>query len=185
VVARRSTWFAGAVLLISGMARAQEIEPRRWSHLPVGGNFAGATYVRTTADVFFDPVLLIEDTDQELDTWALRYIRSFELAGKSARVDLTGLYQRATWEGLIDGQQARVHRSGWADPFVRFAVNLLGAPALAGQEFARYRAETRRETIVGTGLAGAAAQPGQQSLHHPPAAGGRPHQGQVVVRDHG
>jgi len=28
----------------------QDIEPRRWSHLPIGGNFAGAGYAYTTGD---------------------------------------------------------------------------------------------------------------------------------------
>src|ERR1017187_3169195 len=47
---------------------------------------------------------------------------------------------------------ATVDRNGLADTSVRFAVNLLGAPPLAGKEFAEYRAKTDSETIVGVGL---------------------------------
>jgi hypothetical protein len=149
----RSVAAACAVLCGATLGSAQEIEPRRWSHMPTGVNFAGAVYAHTAADVAFDPVLLIEDAEQDVDTYALRYIRTFELLGKSSRLDLNGAYQQATWEGLLDGQPARVYRSGWADPILRFAVNLLGAPPLRGEAFARYRAGTRRETIVGAALA--------------------------------
>lgn len=31
---------------------AQDIEPRRWSHLPLGANFAGADYAYTEGDIF-------------------------------------------------------------------------------------------------------------------------------------
>ena len=38
-----------------------------------------------------------------------------------------------TWSGLLDGTPASVDRDGWADSSLRFAVNLYGAPPLAGQ----------------------------------------------------
>ena len=31
---------------------AQDIEPRRWSHLPIGGNFGGAGYAYTTGEIY-------------------------------------------------------------------------------------------------------------------------------------
>ncbi|MCJ7538158.1 MAG: hypothetical protein MUO88_00710 [Desulfobacterales bacterium] len=42
---------------------AQELEPRRWSHLPTGTNFAGGGYSYTEADIFLDPVLRIENVE--------------------------------------------------------------------------------------------------------------------------
>lgn len=47
---------------------------------------------------------------------------------------------------------AAVYRNGLADTSVRFAVNLIVAPPLAGKEFAEYRAKADHETIVGMGL---------------------------------
>ena len=58
---------------------AQELEPRRWSHLPTGTNFAGGGYVYTEADISFDPVLRIENVEMEMHTLAVKYIRTFEL----------------------------------------------------------------------------------------------------------
>jgi len=132
--------------------QAQQLEPRRWSHLPVGVNFAGGGYAYTNADIAFDPVLLIEDVALEMHTFPVKYIRTFELAGKSARVDWLQSYQDARWSGLLDGVPTTTSRSGWSDMSLRFAVNLIGAPPLRGAEFAEYRAATDSETIVGLGL---------------------------------
>lgn len=141
-----------AFLLLASAAGAQELEPRRWNHLPVGSNFLGGGFAYTDGDLSFDPVLRIEDATVELRTFALKYIRTFEVLGRTTRVDLAGAYQDGTWEGRLDGVPTRVDRSGWADPAVRVAVNLYGAPPLEGQEFATYRAKLERETIVGAAV---------------------------------
>jgi hypothetical protein len=131
---------------------AQDIEPRRWSHLPLGGNFGGVAYAYTEGDIFFNPVQRIEDGEFEMNTAAFKYIHAFELLGKSARVDLAQYYQSGSWSGLINGVPAATERDGWADSTLRFAVNLHGAPPLAGQEFIEYRKAAHCETIVGMGL---------------------------------
>lgn len=144
--------FTLTLLLTARSGHAQDIEPRRWSHLPIGANFAGLGYAYTRGDIYLDPELKIENATFDLQTYAVKYIRSFELLGKSARVDLTQPYQIGHWKGLLNGATASVDREGLADTSVRFAVNLLGAPPLAGKEFAKYRAQADRETIVGAGL---------------------------------
>ena len=131
---------------------AQELEPRRWSHLPTGANFAGAGYAYTEADISFDPVLRIDNGKMELHTWAAKYIRTFELFEKSARIDLVQAYQRGRWHGLVNGVPKSVRRGGLSDSIVRCAINLYGAPPLKGKEFAAYRAKVDVETIVGTAL---------------------------------
>lgn len=141
------------LLLAAGPCSGQDIEPRRWSHLPIGSNSFSPGYADTTGDIFLNPVLRLEDVEFELDTIAVKYIRSFELFGKSARVDLLQTWQSGYWSGLLDGVPASTEREGWADTTVRLAVNLLGAPPLKGKEFADFRARTTRETIIGAGLA--------------------------------
>lgn len=142
-----------APALTAVSSHAQDIEPRRWSHLPIGGNFLGGAYAYTTGDIFLDPVLQIEDAQFDLQTAAAKYIRSFELLGKSARIDFIQAYQSGYWSGMLNGQPAAVERDGWSDTTLRFAVNLLGAPPLSGKEFTDYRAKVASETIVGMGLA--------------------------------
>ncbi|HYS50449.1 MAG TPA: transporter, partial [Burkholderiales bacterium] len=46
------------------------------------------------------------------------------------------------------GQESSATRSGMADPVLRLAINLIGAPALSPEKFREYR----QDTIVGTSL---------------------------------
>jgi hypothetical protein len=131
---------------------AQEIVPRRWSHLPIDANFAGGGYAYTEADISIDPVLRIENVEMELHTWAVRYIRTFELFQKSARIGFTQGFQEGRWSGTVDGTSKSITRSGLSDSVVRFAINLYGAPPLEGKEFVAYQAGADVETIVGTAL---------------------------------
>jgi hypothetical protein len=141
------------VVLLSHPCFSQDIEPRRWSHLPLGSNFAGTAYSYTSGDINFNPVLRIEDCEFDLQAGMLKYIHAFELLGKSARFDLMRSYQSGSWSGLLDGTPASVDRDGWADTSLRFAVNLYGAPPLEGQEFLDYRKSVAAgETIVGAGI---------------------------------
>jgi hypothetical protein len=147
-------WYL-CVFLILGLpilCFALELEPRRWSHLPTGKNFAGGAYSYTKADIYFDPVLRIEDVEMEMHTWAFKYIRTFELLQKSARVDFFQGYQEGRWTGLVDGVSSSIKRSGLSDSVLRFAINLYGAPPLEIKEFTVYRAKVNVETIVGTAL---------------------------------
>lgn len=139
-------------LLLPLPCQAQELEPRRWGHLPIGSNFAGAGYSYTEAEIYFDPVLQIEDAQMEMHTWAAKYIRTFELMQKSARIEFTQGFQEGQWSGLLGGIPTSISRRGLTDSQLRFALNLYGAPPLAGQEFAAYRATADVETIVGMGL---------------------------------
>jgi hypothetical protein len=140
------------VLLAPWTGRSQEVLPRRWSHLPMGLHVVGGGVAYSDGDVSFDPVLKIEDATVELTTFGAKYIRTFAFLGKSARAEVGGAYQTGSWEGLLDGQPAEAPRSGFTDPKIRFAVNLLGAPPLKREEFAAYRKEVQHETILGAGL---------------------------------
>ena len=131
---------------------ALDLEAGLWNHIPLGISFAGGAYAYTEGDISLDPALLLEDVEVKLDTVAAKYIHAFEFLGKTARVDLTQAYQQGRWKGLVDGVPATVDRNGWSDSFVRFAINLHGAPPLRGKEFGAYRATTKNETIVGAGL---------------------------------
>ncbi len=131
---------------------AQELDPRRWSHLPIGTNFAGGGYSYTEADISDDPVFRIENAEMEMHTWAVKYIRTFELFQKTARIGLIQSYQNGRWSGLVDGVPRSIRRGGLSDSVLRFAINLYGAPPLEGEEFAAYRARVDVETIFGTAL---------------------------------
>ncbi len=134
-------------------ATAQDLEPRRWSHLPNGQNIVGVGYVYTEANVFFSPVWKITGGTGRINSLGISATHTFDLAGKSARVSLMLPYASGRWEGDIDGEFQVIHRSGMGDPRLRLSVNLYGAPALRGPEFQRYRAEHTTNTVVGASVA--------------------------------
>lgn len=140
-------------LSFASLCQAQELEPRRWSHLPIDTNYLSVAYGNTQGDIFFDPVLRIEDATVSMHTVVASYQRSFNLAGKTARFDVRLPYQSAHWEGLLDGEAATADREGLADPRLRLSVNLFGAPALKGNEYRDYRAEHTTNTVAGVALA--------------------------------
>ncbi len=115
-------------LLVTRLAGAQDLEPRRWTPLPPGLTVIGAGYIRNDGDVAFDPVLNVQDATVEGDTVILSYVRSFEVGGKRVRLDALLPWGDLSWEGLLDGEPAKVTRTGLADPYLRLSVILAGAP---------------------------------------------------------
>ena len=93
--ARRAVVVAGIGVMLTQTGKAQELEPRRWSHLPMGTNFSGMAYAYTNGEIAFDPVLRLDDVTMDLHTVAASYIRTFDVFDHSTRIDLTQAYQNA------------------------------------------------------------------------------------------
>jgi len=148
----RGGFFLPLFFMLITSCWGEELEPRQWSHLPINTNFVGVAYGYTEADIYFDPVLKIKNGQLRLHSCAAKYIRSFSLFEKTARIDLLQIYQEGSWTGLLDGVPRTVKRKGWYDTNLRFAINLYGSPPLQGKKYATYRAATEVETIVGAGL---------------------------------
>jgi hypothetical protein len=140
-------WF-----LIAGQAYGQDVEPRRWTALPIGLNVIGAAYANSSGDIAFDPVLLVEDATVDVDTLLVSYAHTFALLGATARFDAIIPWQHATWKGLLDGEPASVSRTGLADPTFRLSVNLVGAPAVGMDEFRKRAATLPVNTVVGAAV---------------------------------
>lgn len=130
------------------LANAQELEPRRWTHLPIGVSFLGVGGAYTDQDIKVDPTIELEDVEGEYYTALLSYVHSFAVFGKTGRLDVLLPYTTARWDGLLEGEPASTRRRGFNDPKVRFAVNLLGSPAQSMAEFRDYKVET----IVGAAV---------------------------------
>ena len=148
---RDDSWFLGCLLfllVVSSKTGAQELEPRRWSHLPTGINFAAAGYAYTDGNIFLDPALLVEDAQAEIHTLALGYVRTFGLLDKSARVDFKLPMSDGYWEGVVDNEFASTDRQGVGDPKIRLAMNLYGSPAQTVSEFR----PSQSSTVVGAAL---------------------------------
>lgn len=90
---KRAGGLSGGIIHIAGLSGTMTDV---LVHLPIGSNFIGGAYAYTTGDIYLDPVLRVEDAESYLHTAALKYIRSFEMLGKSARIyELAHAWQSA------------------------------------------------------------------------------------------
>ena len=141
------------LLILPGLpeqASAQDLEPRRWSHLPIGQNIVAVGYVYTEVNIFFSPALSITDGMSRINSLGLTAIHTFDLAGKSARFSLLLPYVSGRWEGTVDGELVHIRRRGFADPRVRLSMLLYGGPAQTPAEFAKSK---KSNTVVGAAVA--------------------------------
>ena len=139
---------AVALLFHPGSADAQSMEPRAYSNAPVGMNFLLLGYVYQQGDVLLDPSVPVKDLNVEVHTAFLGYSRLLDVFGKSGRIDMIVPYAWLSGSGKVQEKERDRHVSGFADPGVRFSVNLYGAPALSFEGFKNYR----QDTILGVGL---------------------------------
>jgi hypothetical protein len=132
---------------------SQDIEPRRWTPLPIGTNVVGVGYIHTDGEIFFDPVIKIEDAKYNTKATIFSFLHAFDFLGKSARFDLRLPHKSTRWKGLLDGVPATTGRTGLGDPRLRLSINFLGAPALGPRELRRYRAARPINTVAGAAVA--------------------------------
>jgi hypothetical protein len=134
--------FAGssgaALLMLSTPLGAQELEARAYSASPVGTNFIVANYTRLTGEVLMDASLPITDVEAKIDMQTLGYVRTFGLAGHTASFGLLVPFAQGDVSGKVFAATNEVHRAGLGDIRMRFALNLIGAPALTPEEFKRH-----------------------------------------------
>ena len=116
---------------------AQDLEPRRWNHVPVGINFLGVGAAHTRGDIFLDPVLRVEDLEFRFSLGLVSLVHAFELFGQTARIDLTLPVGSGHWEGLVDGEPRTLNLRGLMDPNLRFSVNRFGGILLWGYHVKR------------------------------------------------
>ena len=141
------------LIMVSPAIIAQDLEPRRWTQLPVGTKTFGIGYAGQAADIYFNPMIGITDGTAKLNAWLARYSYSFNWSGKTARLDGILPYVSGTWRGLVDGEPGqRTVRAG-GDPWLRLSVNFYGSPALQGQEFLDFVNANQARTTVGASLA--------------------------------
>jgi len=140
------------LFLLCGLnnVNAQDLEPRRWSQMPTGLNFLGIGYGYTDGDIFFDPVLLIEEATFDMHAIALGYVRSFGLFGQSARVDFTLPYRAGRWQGTVDDEFVHFRRRGLGDARMRISTLLYGGVAESMEEFVK---SEKSRTVVGVAVA--------------------------------
>jgi hypothetical protein len=123
-------------ITISGIAAAQDLEPRAYSPSPVGANFLIISYGYQSGNVLFDSAVPITDAEVKLNASAMAYGRTFGVLGRSASVLVALPYVWGEASGQVFEEQRTITRSGLADLRMRFAMNIVGGKALNPKEFA-------------------------------------------------
>ena len=130
------------MFVVTGTGQAQQLEPRAYSPAPIGLNFLGLGALYTTGGVVTDPASPIQNVQARVYTAAPYYGHTFGLFGRLANVTVTTPFAEANAHGDVQDVGRSIDRSGLLDPQVRFAVNLLGGPALTPREFRQHKPET-------------------------------------------
>jgi hypothetical protein len=140
---RGGGWILVCAGLVSGAASAQDLEPRAYSNVPVGLNFAVAGYGYMEGEVATDTALPIDDAELDLNTALLAYARSFDWLGRVGKVDLIAPYSWLSGSAQVVGEPLEREVHGFHDPRLRLTWNFYGAPALSMDEWVR-----RHEDLV-------------------------------------
>jgi len=136
-----------AVAWVGGLG-AQELEPGLYQNVPTGLHGATLGYGFSTGNILLDSSLPLVDADAQIHSVLLGYVRTLGVGGLAAKLDVQAPLSWGQFEGTVAGVQRTRSPSGLADPRLRFMVNFIGAPALAGPDFATYR----QGTVVGAGI---------------------------------
>jgi len=131
-------------LFLGGLktAQAQQLEPRAYSPAPIGLNIIGLGALYTSGDVVTDDASPIQNASARVYSLAPYYGHTFGLLGRQSSITVVTPYAYATAHGDVQTVNMSISRSGLADPQARFAVNLIGGPALTPQEFLEHKPET-------------------------------------------
>jgi hypothetical protein len=137
---------AGAVLASllvgAGTARAQQLEPRAYSPAPVDLNIFGIAYYYTTGNTLTDPTSPVKNLHSRIDSVLPYYGRTFGLFGRQASLTAAVPVADAEVTGDVFDAGRSVDRTGLADPVARFAMNIMGGPAMKAEEFFKRAQET-------------------------------------------
>lgn len=136
------------VFFLSLSIFGQDLEPRAYANVPRGINVLAVGYGYNKGNVLSDPSLPIKDFEINTQILAVNYIRSFGLANKLARVQVS--IPMADMQGrlVLNDQEVTGSRTGFADMRIRFGVNLTGSPALDPKNFRKFE----QKAIFGVSL---------------------------------
>ena len=129
-------------------ASAQELDPRAYTPVPVGGNLIISAFTYQSGEVLLDPSLPITDLNAKLGIATVGYARTFSFLGRYANVGFGLPWANLEAEGNVFEERRQATRTGLGDARVKLSVNLVGAPALGPAEFAR----AKPKTVLGASL---------------------------------
>jgi hypothetical protein len=135
-------------IFLFGSAEAQDLDPRRYTNLPVNQNFVRLAYGYSKGDVSTSESLPLEDALLTIHGGSLAYLRSMSIGGKASSIDAWLPLMCASGSHVVDGERRTRDVCGQGDARIRMTYNFVGAPAMALSEFVR----KEKEMVVGASL---------------------------------
>jgi hypothetical protein len=139
---------AGLCLTLASPARAQDLDPRAYVHVPVNATFMMLGFGVSDGAVVTDPTLAITDVQATVVTPSLGAGRSFSLFGRTAQAFAVLPFSWAEVTGNVFGDGAATERAGLSDVRLRLSWLVRGGPAASVVEIAK----APPRTILGVSL---------------------------------
>jgi hypothetical protein len=117
---------------------AQDLTPRAYVITPTGSNAVILTYVNSEGNVTLPGGIPITDARASISAPIASYYRGLNLFGRSANFTISIPYGFGDFKGEVKDAPQEQRRSGSLDAAARFAVNLLGGPAMSPAEMAKW-----------------------------------------------
>jgi hypothetical protein len=136
------------LMVLASPSFSQSLEPRSYTNVPVGINFAVMGVSRLEGDLAPAPSAPIQDAELTIDILAMGYARTLEVAGNSAKFAVSAA--RTCYEGTATflGEFTEGRRCENFDPSIRLGYNFYGAPAKDLREFMSWKPGL----VIGTSL---------------------------------
>jgi hypothetical protein len=117
----------------------QDLSPRAFVITPVHSNAVTITYAFYDGGLNFDGTVPVANANGIYNVSVLSYYHSLNFFGRSANITASLPYAVGNFEGDVSSQSRSVYRSGLLDSSFRFAVNLLGGPAMKAKQMAKWK----------------------------------------------
>ena len=131
---------------------SQELSPRAYWPAPKGTQIVTLGMIWSDGDTIPDPSLPISGVNSEITTFALGYLRTLDLLGRTANFVIELPYSKGETVGSLreDGRDLVADYDGTGDISATLSINLLGAPSMDLAGFRDLRRKPR--PILGASL---------------------------------
>ena len=147
-ILRRLVIVAALIACTCAAAYGQDLAPRAYVITPLHSNAVTLTYTYYTGGLQFDGAVPITGATANISIPILTYYHALNFFGRSANIVATLPYGVGNLQGMVEGAEGHLYRSGLLDSVYRFSVNLKGGPAMPLEEMRKWR----QKTLIGVSL---------------------------------
>ncbi len=118
---------------------AQDLTPRAYVIAPVHANAVILSWAFYDGGANFNGTVPITGASGRYNIPVFSFYHSLSFFGRSANITASLPYGVGTFKGSVLGSEESAYRSGLLDASFRFAVNLMGGPAMKPEQFGEWK----------------------------------------------